>query len=97
MNLSYSTGQDKMLPRYAYHKPFTVKVPDKCGWQNRFSPDNKGGLGSYRVEPKTNKGTGAGVYRWGCRRGHSFSLGLYITVFQDEICVIKACIMKNIE
>jgi hypothetical protein len=61
MNPSYSTGQDKMLPRYAYHKPFMVKVPDKCEWQNRFSPDNKGGLVWYRVEPKTKKGTDAGL------------------------------------
>jgi ribonuclease HI len=47
---------------------------------------------------KTNKGTGAGVYRWGLRRGHNFSLGLHTTVFQAEIRVyaIKACIMENI-
>jgi hypothetical protein len=23
-------GSDSMVPRYAYHKPFTVKFPDKC-------------------------------------------------------------------
>jgi hypothetical protein len=34
-------GSDMMLPRYAYHKPFTVKFPDKCEWQNGFNPDNK--------------------------------------------------------
>jgi hypothetical protein len=37
-------GSDKMLPRYAYNKPFTVKLPDKYEWQNGFNPDNKGGL-----------------------------------------------------
>jgi len=36
-----------MLPRYEYHKPFKVKFPDKCGRQNRFNPDNKGGLVLY--------------------------------------------------
>jgi hypothetical protein len=30
-----------MLPRKAYYKPFTVKFPDKCEWQNRFNPDDK--------------------------------------------------------
>jgi hypothetical protein len=33
---------DRMLLRYAYHKLFTVKFPDKCEWQNGFNPDNKG-------------------------------------------------------
>jgi hypothetical protein len=23
-------GSNRMLPRYAYHKPFTVTFPDKC-------------------------------------------------------------------
>jgi hypothetical protein len=35
-------GSDRMLLRYAYHKPFRVKFPDKCEWQNEFNPDNKG-------------------------------------------------------
>jgi len=62
-------------------------------------------MGSARMLPgymycKTfmvNKGTGAGVYRWGSRRGHSFILGLYTTIFQADIYAIKACIMENIE
>jgi ribonuclease HI len=37
------------------------------------------------------------VYKWGSRRGHSFSLGLYTTVFQVEIYAIKASIKENIE
>ena len=45
---------------------------------------------------KTERGTGAGVYKWGSRR-HSFSLGLHTTVFQAEIYTIKVCIMENIE
>jgi hypothetical protein len=88
---------DRILPRYAYHKPFTVKFPDKCDWQNRFNPDNKGGLAWYTDGSKTNKGTGASVYRWGLRRWYSFSLGLHTMVFQAEIYATKACIMENIE
>jgi hypothetical protein len=54
---------DRMLQRYAYHKPFMVKFPAKHEWQNRFNPNNKGGLVCYTVVSKTNKGTGAGIYR----------------------------------
>jgi hypothetical protein len=86
-----------MLPRYAYHKPFTVQFSDKCEWQHGFNPDNKGGLIWYTDKSKTNKGTGPGVHRWGSRRGHSFSLVPHTTVFQAEIHAIKACIMENIE
>jgi hypothetical protein len=46
---------------------------------------------------KTNEGTGAMVYKWSLKQGHSFSLGLHTTAFQAEIYVIKACIMENIE
>jgi hypothetical protein len=90
-------GSDKMLPRYAYHKPFEVKFCDKFEWQNRFNPDNKGGLVWYMDGSKANKGTGAGMYRWGARRGHGFSLGLHTTVCQAEIYAIKACVMENVE
>jgi hypothetical protein len=46
---------------------------------------------------KTNEGTGGGAYRWGSRRGHSFSLGLHVTLFQTETYAIKACIMETRE
>jgi hypothetical protein len=88
---------DRMLLRYAYHKPFTVKFPDKYEWQNRFNPNNKGSPVWYTDGLKTNKHTGAGLYRWGLRRWHSFSLGLHTMVFQAEIYAIMACIMENIE
>jgi hypothetical protein len=58
-------------------------------WQNGFNPDNKGGLVWYTDVSKTNKGTGAGVYRWSLRRGHSFSLGLHAIVFQAEIYALR--------
>jgi len=90
-------GSDMMLPRKAYHKPFTVKFPDKCKWQNRFNADDSGGLVWYTDRSKTNKGTVAGVCRWGLRRGHRFNLRFHITVFQSEMYAIKACIMENVE
>jgi hypothetical protein len=46
---------------------------------------------------KTDKHTGAGVYTWGSRRGHSFSLGLHTTIIWAEIYATKACVMENIE
>jgi len=88
---------DRMLLRYAYHKPFTVKFPEKCIWQNGFNRDNKQGLVWYTDGSKTSKGTGAQTYRWGSRWGHSFSRGLHTTVFQAEMYAIKACTMENTE
>ena len=81
---------NKMVLRYAYHKPFMVKFPEKCKWQNGFKQDNKWGLVWYTDGSKTNKGTGAQRYRWGSRRGHRFSLGLHTTVCQAEMYAIKA-------
>jgi ribonuclease HI len=89
-------GSDRMLLRYAYHKPFTVTFHDKSEWQNGFNPDNKGGLVWYTDGSNTNKGTAVGVCRWGSRRRHNFRLGLHTTVFQAEIYAIKVCIMENI-
>jgi hypothetical protein len=33
----------------------------------------------------------------GLKKGHSFSLGLHIAVFQAEIYAIRACIMEKLE
>jgi hypothetical protein len=33
-------GADKMIPRYAYHKPFKVQLRNKHEWRTRFNPDN---------------------------------------------------------
>jgi hypothetical protein len=84
-------GPDRRILRYAYHKPFTVKFPDKWQWQNRMKLGITEGLIWYTHRSKTNKGTGAKMYIWGLRRGHSFSPGLHTTVYQAEVCVIKAC------
>jgi ribonuclease HI len=90
-------GTDRMIPRYVFHKPFKVHLFSRHEWQNGFNPDNKGGLVWYKDGSKTNEGTGARVYKWGSRRGHSFSLGHHTTVFQAEIYAIKACITENTE
>jgi hypothetical protein len=74
-------GMDRMLPRYARHKPFSMK------WQNGFNPDIKGNFVWYMS--KTNEGSGAGVYGWGLRKGHGFSVGLHTTVFQAEIVPLR--------
>jgi hypothetical protein len=76
---------DRLLPRYVYQKPFMVKFPEKCEWQNEFNADNKWGLVWYTDGSKTQRGTGVGVYEWGLRRGQSISLELHTTVFQAEI------------
>jgi hypothetical protein len=47
-----------LIPRYAYHKPLTVKLPDKCEWQNGFEPNIEGGLVWYTDELKTK------IRRW---------------------------------
>jgi hypothetical protein len=85
-------GSDRKQLRYAYHKPFKVKFPDKCKWQNRYNPDNTG-LAWCKDGSKTNKGADSVVYR----RGQSFSLGHHTMVLQAEIDTIKAYIMENTE
>jgi ribonuclease HI len=57
----------------------------------------KEGLVWYTDGSDANKNFGAGVYRWGSRKGHSFNLGLHTMVFQAEIYAIKACIMETID
>jgi len=43
-NVSVLVGTDKMILRYAYHKPFKVQLSNKHEWQNGFNLENKGGL-----------------------------------------------------
>jgi hypothetical protein len=57
------TGTDRMILRYAYHKPFMVKFPEKCECKKGFKPGIKEELVSHTDRSKTNKGTGVGVYR----------------------------------
>jgi len=34
-------GTDRMILRYAYHKRFMVKFPEKCEWKKGFKPGIK--------------------------------------------------------
>jgi len=88
---------DRMILRYAYYKPFTVKFPDKCEWHNVFTSNIKWGLVWYMYRSKTSKGSGSGVYRWGFRGEYSFSLGHQTTILQAKVYASKACIMENLE
>jgi ribonuclease HI len=74
-----------------------IRLPDRSEWKEGFEPGRKGGLIWYTDGSKTNKNTGAGVYRYGTRRRLSFSLGQYTTVFQTEMYAIKACTDENID
>jgi hypothetical protein len=78
-------GTDRMIPRYVFHKPFKVHLSSRHEWKNGFNPHNKGGLVWFMDGSKTNEGTGATVYKWGSRRGHSFSLGHHMMVYIRNI------------
>jgi hypothetical protein len=43
----------------------------------------------YMDGPKTNKGTGAGVYKWRPKQAHSFSFGFYTMLFQAKYMPLK--------
>jgi len=62
--------------------------------QNRYY---LGAWSSTRMGRRPKKGTGAWVYRWGLRRGHSFNLWLLTTVFQPKKKVIEAHIRENMK
>jgi ribonuclease HI len=90
-------GTDKMLPRHVFHKPFTVRFPDRSEWERGSIPIKKGRLICYPDGFKTNEGTEAGVCGHGMKQKFSFSLGQYTTVFQVEVYAIKACAVENIK
>jgi hypothetical protein len=88
---------DEIIPRYVYHNPLKVQLPDNRKWQNGFSPANKKGLVWHTGGSNTNEGTGARVYRLSSKKANSFSLVLHTMVFQTEIYAIKACKIENTE
>jgi hypothetical protein len=65
--------------------------------ERRFPPNRRGGLFWYKDGSKKNKVTGAGEYCYGTGRKLNFSLGQYTTVFQAEMCVIKACAVEYLD
>jgi hypothetical protein len=86
-----------MILRHVYDKPFTIRCPERSDWKEGFQPDRQGRLIWHTVSPKTNKGTGAGVYCHGTRQKLSFSLGQYTAVFQAEVYAINACSVENLD
>jgi hypothetical protein len=48
-------GSDRMLPRYVFYKPFTVKFPDKCEQQNGFNPARRGTWSGTQTDPRPIK------------------------------------------
>jgi hypothetical protein len=72
---------------------FLKEVNGKRG----LNPTERMGLIWYTDGSKTDKGTGAGVYRYGTGLKLSFSLGQYTRVFQAEVYAIKSCADKNID
>jgi hypothetical protein len=52
---------DKMIPRFAFRKTFTVRLTSRSEWDRGFVPIRQEGLIWYTDGSKTNEGTGAGV------------------------------------
>ena len=50
-----TSGTDKIILRYAYHKSFRVKFPNKYEWQYIFNPDHKGGRSGIQTAPRPMK------------------------------------------
>jgi hypothetical protein len=88
---------DKIIPRHAYNKSFTVRLPDRCKWKDSLRTNRKGGLIWYTDSSKTSKGTGSEVYGYGTGQKLSFSLGQYTTVFQAAVYAIKACVAETLD
>jgi len=89
-------GTDKMIPIYAYHKPFKVQLPNKHEQQNGFNSDNMKAWSGIQMGPKPMKVLVLQCTN-GAQKGACFSHGLHSMVFLAEIYAIKACIMENIE
>ena len=74
-------GADMMALKYTFHKPLMVKFPDM--WMAEGIPAGyQKGPGLLHRQICTD----SGVYRWGCRRGYSFSCGLHNIVLGWNIC-----------
>jgi hypothetical protein len=56
------TRSDKMIPRYALHKPFMVSLLDRGEWNRVMVPLKKGGLTWCTDMSKTNESPRARIY-----------------------------------
>ena len=84
---------DRMLLQDMHSTSHSWSHPNKHERQNRFNPDNEGELVWYTDRSKTNRRHWFWCVWMGLEKGHSFSLGLHTTTFQDEIRAIKGCVM----
>jgi hypothetical protein len=49
-------GTDKIIPRYAFHKPFTVKLTSRSKWDRGIVPIRQRGLIWYTDGSNGNEG-----------------------------------------
>jgi hypothetical protein len=89
-------GIDRVITKYAYHKPIMARFSDKYEWQNGFKPNIIRGLVWYPNMSKAKKALVLGRLNW-AREGHISSLRPHATVFQAEICAINVYVLWNIE
>jgi hypothetical protein len=82
-------GTDKMTLRYAVHKPFMFRLPDRNEW-DRGTTHSKEGLIWYTDGSRANKGTGTSVYGHSVMQKFIFSIGWYTVVFQAKLFAIEA-------
>jgi hypothetical protein len=69
-------GTDKMIPKYAYNKSFTVRFLDRCEWKDGLGTDRKGGIIWYTDGSTTAKA----LHHYGTKQKLSFSLEQYTSV-----------------
>jgi hypothetical protein len=65
-----------MTPRYVFHKPFKVHFLTSMNGRMDLIQTIKEDWSGNCTGPRP-EGTGAGVYKWGLRVRHSFSLGIH--------------------
>jgi len=61
-------GTDRVITKYAYHKPIMVRFSDKYEWQKGFKPNIIRGMVWYPDMPKTKKALVLGSINW-ARKG----------------------------
>ena len=90
-------GAEKMILRYAYHKPFMVKFPISVTGRTGLTQTIKYAWSVVWIGWRPMKALVSRCINGAWKKGHNFSLGLHTTVFQAEIYAIKAYMMENIE
>ena len=84
---------DHTTPVYNYPRIFNVII-DMDYWRNKDPLRPKDALICFSDGPRTDLGTGSGVYGLKPNKSYSFSLGKFASVLLTEICHITMCIRK---